>query len=214
MKGQTVEASLVMQKNRPLVLVKDREGYATPEQLIAYLKESINSKEMKVVTPRSEKGYTSYKFKVYDKQQNFNNYFVIKVKNSERYLHKSTIEQIKEISGVSVLIKKVNTNRLIAGVAVSVLLLTFTSPLLAKGLQYILDKDYKYDYDRYHGYDYYQSAPLGDEEREQALYEYYNDLEKRASEGDKQAQDEFEIYIEQQRLREQAEQEAKSRGGK
>lgn len=214
MEKQTVEAHLSIQKGRPVVTVKGREGQTDLETLIAYLKNGVSSGEMKACTPKSEKGYTTFKFKVYDELKNLNNYFVIKVKNNERYLHKETIEQIKEITGVSNLITKVNVNRLVAGVAVSALILTLSTPLIAKGLHFILKKDYQYDQYRYNRFDYYSSAPLEDWQREQMEQDYYQDLEKRASEGDKQAQDEFEIYIEQQRLREQAEQEAKSRGGK
>ncbi|MBR6690179.1 MAG: hypothetical protein IKL65_02490 [Bacilli bacterium] len=211
MKKQTVEAHLTIKNGQPIVTVKGREGQTDSDTLIAYLKKGVSSGEMKVCTPTSEKGYTTYKFKVYDELENLNNYFVIKVKNNERYLHRATIEQIKEITGVSNLIKKLNVNRFVAGIAVSAILLTVAGPSMAKGLGKLIEKDIEYDQQRYHQHTYSSPYIPTEEERTQSEILYYQDLERRALAGDEEALEEYSIYIAQQQLKEQAKEEQASR---
>lgn len=207
MKKETVEAFLEIRNNEPIVTVKGKEGYTNPETLISFLKKGVSSKQMKACTPKSENGYTTYKFKVYDEYNNLNNYFVIKVKNSKRYLYKPIIERIKEISGISNLIKKVNFNRFVAGIAATALIVTVAGPTVAKGLGELLKKDYEYDQQRYHQYTYSTHYIPTEEEKVQAEIEYYKDLEKRAKAGDEDAIKEYSDYLVEQQLKEQIEEE-------
>lgn len=207
MKKNTVEAFLEIKNNEPIVTVTDREGYTTPETLVAFLAKGVKSNKIKSCTPKQEKGYTSYKFKVYNDESELSHYFVIKVRNNERYLHKPTLDAIKDITGVSNLIKKVNVNRLIAGVTVAVTILTIAGPTITKGLDKILEKDHEYDQQRYNKYS--NSAPYEPtvEDREVAEKEYLENLRERILAGDKQAEKEYLDYILQQHLKEQAQQE-------
>lgn len=199
MKKETVEVYLQVMNNRPVVFIKNNNEYTDPQMLIEFLKKGVTFNKIKSCTPREEKGYTSYKFKVYSMEEELNHYFIIKVKNNERYLHKDTINEIKSITGVSNLVKKVNVNRFIAGIAATALVLTVAGPTMAKGMKKILDKDYQYDQERYHYYHY--SEPITEEQKEQSQKQYYEDLEKRVLEGDEQAKQEYEIYLIQQQLK-------------
>lgn len=207
MKKETVEAFLEIRNNEPIVTVKGKDGYTNPETLIAFLKKGVSSNKIKACTPKQEKGYTSYKFKVYSEEEELNNYFVVKVRNRERYLHRPTLEAIKEITGVSNLIKKVNVNRFVAGIAVSALIVTVAGPTIAKGLGKLLEKDYQYDQQRYHQYSYSSTYIPTEEEKAQAEIEYYEDLRIRAENGDEAAIKEYSAYLAEQQLKEQIEEE-------
>lgn len=212
MRKETVEAFLEVKNNEPIVVVKGKEGYTNPETLVAFLKKGVKSNEIKACTPKQEKGYTSYKFKVYNDEAELSHYFVVKVRNRERYLHRPTLEAIKDITGVSNLIKKVNVNRFIAGIAITATILTIAGPTMVKGLGELLEKDYQYDQQRYHQSSY--SAPYipTEEEKAQAEIEYYEDLRIRAEKGDEAAKKEYEQYLIEQQLKEQLEEErSKSR---
>ena len=212
MRKETVEAFLEVKNNEPIVVVKGKEGYTNPETLVAFLKKGVKSNEIKACTPKQEKGYTSYKFKVYNDEAELSHYFVVKVRNRERYLHRPTLEAIKDITGVSNLIKKVNVNRFIAGIAITATILTIAGPTMVKGLGELLEKDYQYDQQRYRQYR--QSIPYvpSEEEKAQAEIEYYEDLRKKAENGDKEAKEEYQNYLIEQQLKEQIEEErAKTR---
>lgn len=204
MKKEIIEAHLTIIDNKPIVMVKGREGYTTPDTLISFLKNGISSKEIKACTPKSEKGYTTYKFKVYNEEGNLNNYFVVKVKHSERYLHKSTIEKIKEVTYVSNLITKVNVNRFIAGIAVGAIILSVTAPTLTKGLKKLNQQDYGHDQQRYQKYSYSVSEPITEEQKQQAEKDYYANLRERILAGDKEAEQEYLNYIAERHLKNQA----------
>lgn len=207
MKKEIIEAFLEIRNNEPIVIVKGREGYTNPETLVAFLMKGVKSNEIKACTPKQEKGYTSYKFKVYNDEADLSHYFVVKVRNRDRYLHRPTLEAIKDITGVSNLIKKVNVNRFVAGIAITATILTVAGPSMAKGLNELLERDYQYDQQRYHQYTY--SAPYipTEEEKAQAEIEYYEDLRIRAEKGDEAAKKEYEQYLIEQQLKEQLEEE-------
>lgn len=207
MKKETIESFLEIRNNEPIVTVKGKDGYTNPETLVAFLMKGVKSNKIKACTPKQEKGYTSYKFKVYNDEAELSHYFVVKVRNRERYLHRPTLEAIKDITGVSNLIKKVNVNRFIAGIAITATILTVAGPTMVKGLGELLERDYQYDQQRYHQSSY--SAPYipTEEEKAQAEIEYYEDLRIRAEKGDKEAQKEYDAYLAEQALKEQIEEE-------
>lgn len=200
MKKQTIEAFLEIVNNEPIVIVSGKEGYTEPETLLTFLRKGVKLGQIKPCTPRQEKGYTNYKFKVFNEEGNLTNYFVVKVRNKERYLHRSTINSIKDIAGISILIKKVNINRIIAGIAASATMLTLAGPTLVKGLGKLFEKEYEYDQERY--YQTVSSIPSQDELKQLEL-RYYEDLRIRAENGDEAAREEYEIYLIEQQLKEQ-----------
>ena len=212
MKKETIEAFLEIRNKEPIVIVKGKEGYTNPETLIAFLKKGVKSNEIKACTPKQEKGYTSYKFKVYNDEAELSHYFAVKVRNKERYLHRPAIDAIKDITGVSNLIKKVNVNRFIAGIAIAATILTVAAPTMAKGLGKLLEKDYQYDQQRYRQFSYSTTYIPTEEEKDQAEFEYYEDLRIRAEKGNKEAQKEYDTYLAEQQLKVQIEEErAKTR---
>ena len=212
MKKETIEAFLEIRNNEPIVTVKGREGYTNPETLVAFLMKGVKSNKIKACTPKQEKGYTSYKFKVYNDESELSHYFVVKVRNRDRYLHRPTLEAIKDITGVSNLIKKVNVNRFIAGIAIATTIITVAGPSIAKGLGNLLERDYQYDQQRYRQYSYSSTYIPTEEEKAQAEIEYYEDLRIRAEKGDEAAKKEYEQYLIEQQLKEQLEEErAKTR---
>jgi len=200
MKKETVEAFLETKNNEAIVIVEGKEGYTDPETLIAYLKKGVTSNQIKSCTPRQENGYTIYKFKVYNDEVTLNNYFEVKVRNNERYLFKPVIDAIKDISNQSNLIKKVNRNRLIAGIATSALIITLAGPTLVKGLGKLMEKEGDYDASRYAPYS--QGTP-SEEEIKQYEAEYYEDLRQRAESGDENALEEYNRYLLEQQLKDQ-----------
>jgi len=210
MKKETVEAFLEIIDDEPTVKVKGTEVYISTDKLIDFLKTGVKSNRVKACTPKFEEGYTSYKFKVYNDEGQLNNYFIIKVKNKERYLHKQTIETIKEITGVSNLIRKLNITRFIAGVAISATILTVAGPTLVKGLQEILEKDYEYDQQRYRQH-YSSEFFISDEDKAKSDIEYYKDLKVRAENGDEEAKREYQEYLVEQELKKQFEEERSKR---
>jgi len=205
MKKPTVNAYLNMQNNRHVVNVDGQKGITFPSVLISYLKQGIYSKKIKACTPISKDGYTNYKFKVYNDEGQLNNYFVVKVSHKQRYLHKDTINKIKEVSGVSNLITKVNVNRFIAGLTASALILVAAGPKIAKGLIDIIDKERESSIPSYNN-----SVVVTEEEKQQSLKEYYEDLKIRAQSGDIKAIDEYSIYLIQNELEQQKEEKSNS----
>ena len=202
MKKETVEAFLEINNNEPIVRVKGKDGVTNTETLLAFLREGVKSNTIKACIPMQEKGFTSYKFKVYNDEQELNNYFVIKVRNNERYLHLSTLEAIKDITGVSCLIKKVNVYRIVAGALAAVTILTVAGSTMTKGLDKLLEKDYQYDQQRYQQYSYSETYEPTVRDREQAEINYYENLRKRAENGDETAKQEYEQYLIEQELKE------------
>ena len=201
MKRPTVTAYLNMKNNRHVVNVDGQKGITFPSVLISYLKKGIYSETMKACTPISKDGYTNYKFKVYNDEGELNNYFVVRVSHKERYLHKDTIQKIEEISGISNLITKVNVNRFIAGLTATALILVAIGPTMAKGLIKIAAKDMSSKPPSY------SASNVTDKQKEQSLKEYYEDLKMRAQSGDIKAIDEYSIYLIQNELEQQKEEE-------
>ncbi|MBQ2947139.1 MAG: hypothetical protein IJE04_04755 [Bacilli bacterium] len=208
MKKETIEAFLEVKNNEPIVVVKGKEGYTNPQTLIAFLKKGVKSNEIKACTPKQENGYTSYKFKVYNNKADLSHYFVVKVRNKERYLHRATLEIIKDITGVSNLIKKLNVNRVIAGIAATATILTIAGPTIVKGLDELLERDYQYDQQRYRRFSYSTSYIPSEEEKIQSEIMYYEDLRIRAEKGDEEAQKEYDAYLAEQQLKEQLQEES------
>lgn len=179
-----------------------------PQCLVDYLKRKVSCKELKNSLAKQEKGYTSYKFKIYNNNGELNNYLVVKVKNSERYLHKQTIDQIKETTKFSTLITKCNILKTTAIISIGIVIMGPLTPILAKGLSKLDQKDYEYDQQRYHKYLNYSNTPIvTDEQKQEAVEDYYIDLEKKAKAGDKEAIREYSQYIIEQQLKEQAQEE-------
>lgn len=199
-KVEKVEAYLQIQNNEPVVKVEGREGYTIPETLITFLRKGIKSEQIKACTPQHKNGKTNYIFKVYNEEGKLSYYFVVKVDNKDRYLFKPITDVIKDLSNQSALIKKVNTNRFIAGLSAGILVLTLTGPTLVKGLGNLLEKEKEYDSSRFAPYT--QSTP-SDEEIKQYEAEYIEDLKARAAAGDESAMEEYNIYLIEQQLKEQ-----------
>lgn len=208
MKRKTVEAFLEMQINEETIRIKGSEEYNNSQVLIDYLSEGVDKGLIKACTPKQEMGYTSYKFEVYDYNHEFKNYFVVKVRNNERYLHRETLNKIKQITKNSNLIKKVNFNRFIAGIAISLILLRTAGPAIGRGLGRLFDKELEYSQDKSAEYSNSIMHKPTEEELTQAELYYYEDLRIRAENGDEKAQEEYERYLFEQEIKQQREENA------
>lgn len=197
MKKETVEAFLAIKDDQYIVIVNGEEEY--PETVLAYLKKGVKLKKIKACTPRQGEKYTSYKFKIYDEGDNLNNYFVIKVKNSERYLYRPIIKEIREITEKSNLIKKVNRNRFIAGITASALFLTVAGPTIAKGIRNTVDREYDL-YDDIYGK---PASVTAQAPTEEDIAKYYEGVRIRAEQGDEEAMREYQQYLLEQQVKEQ-----------
>lgn len=200
-KRKVVSVDLIMDGDREIVNIVGDDEVTDSKFLTQFLDRGIRNKNIKLGKKFRQGGYTRYKFnvEVMDKNDELINYdFVVKVKNSEKSLHFQTLKYIDALCDMSVIIKRENITRFIAGLAAGTIVLLTAGPTIAKGIDKILEKEFNYAQNAYDNH--YKYIPT-EEDKEKAMEEYYDDLEERAKQGDKDAIEEYSQYLTEQEIK-------------
>lgn len=205
-KKETVAVELKMQGDQEIVSVPTSGEVTEPKFLTEFLNRGIRNKNIKFGKKIRGENYTKYIYNVQvlknGEKQDYN--FVVRVKNSEKSLHYQTLKHIEALCDISVRIKRENKLKIAALVIAGAIALTAGGKWAAKNLK---EKTIT------------SSSTPGntivyvptEEDIEKANEEYYKELEQRANEGDPQAIEEYNMYLMEQQLEQQLEEERKVR---
>lgn len=207
MKREFVNVELKVRDGEEYVWLPERNMKVEPQVLTAYVRQGVRSGDISGGLEVSSDKFTKYTFKAKDNNNGEEYYFVVKIKNEIIKQGSPTANIIKSLSKRSVRKTRQNTTRIAAGIAAGFVLVTSAYYGMASGLKKLKDSAETYS-------DYVAIAQTYDFDNipEEAYNEYYNYLKEKADEGDKEAIEEYSIYLMEQQLEEQRDTEEKERG--
>lgn len=205
-KKETVAVELKMKEEQEIVSILANGEVTEPKILTEFLNRGIRDKNIKFGKKIRGENYTKYIYNVEvlknGEKQDYN--FVVRVKNSEKSLHYQTLKYMDALCNISVRIKKENRVKIAALIVAGAIALTIGGKWAAKELKGKTIQS--------------ETLPGNtivyvptDEDIEKANEEYYKELEQRAQQGDPQAIEEYNMYLMEQQLEQQLEEERKVR---
>lgn len=205
-KKKNVIVELKLNDEQEYAYIHGRDVETDTKYLTEFLNRGIRNKSISFGTKLRDNEYTKYKFEVKIKENDeptkYN--FIVKVKNSQKSYHFQTVKYIENLCDTSVTMKKQNRMRLISLLAAGTIAVVAATPFLAKGLNKLFEKDYRYQQQIYNNQSYSENYIPTVEDRENSEKEYYRELEEKAKSGDKEAIQEYSRYIMEQQLEEEA----------
>lgn len=184
--------------------LENSDEIETVDEMLAYLRQCIKKGNLKKGTVVKDNNFTNYVFDIKgynSKTEEQTSYqIVVKVNNAEKRYHKATISSLNDFCLLSKKIRQLNRTRIAAGVLASAVLFTTAGPVMARGIKSLIDKEKAYDRERY-SQTLQQNSNVPSQERLEHLQaEYYEDLAKRAANGDENAKEEYDQYLMEQEI--------------
>lgn len=195
-KQKRVDATLKTNGEHEYVVVKNKDGKASVETLINYLRNGIKNREIKNGKIVQNDICVKYIFDVYSYDEKLEkenkSLFVVRIDNKEKEYHYLTINVLESMCEMTAQIKKTNRARVIAGISVGLFILVAAGPRIAKGIGDAANKESQYDQERYNKT---QVDVITQQDIDNMNEEYYKDLEQKAKSGDVEAMNEYIEYI-------------------
>ena len=198
MKKETVKAEIVEINGKPYVQFTNSQATTELKTVLNNITVGLNRDFIESLTAQEKKGCTFFKYKIYDEEGNFSNYFELSVPNKFRYMTRG----IKEISKVQQTIKTENENRIIAGILAGAFVLSMIGGTIKIMINAKANEKANEN----------PKPAISDTERFEAEKEYYEELRQKALNGDEKAKVEYSVYLAEQELKEQNKQEEQERG--
>ena len=208
MKKQFFYVELKKENGEEAVWIPEHGLTVEPYVLTRYLREGIRNQEISGGFGVIEEDYTKYTFNAKNINETMpDHYFVVKISNQIIKEGSPTANIIKSMSERSVKKTRKNMTRLIAGATASFILITSAAYFVAKDLKNLNSTVKEYERKASIAQEYMKNHKLTDEEKSQMDFQYYEDLRIRAENGDEEAIKEYSIYLAEQQLKEQIEEE-------
>lgn len=206
-KKQRMTLELCIIDNEQYVYIKENEEYRSADILVKYLDSCKRKKE--ISNGRKIYGNETIQY-IYDITDDSDKYsFVVKVKNSDKKLHNTTIKYMDTLCDLSATVKKANRARVAAGLFAGAFVIVAAGPSIIKEYEKRNDAKIEHQQELYEEFlektnnqKYYEPTF---EEKQQAEDKYYEDLRNKAEKGDKEALKEYQAYLLEQLVLEQKE---------
>lgn len=205
-----VKANLKYYNGNEFVTFDGKNTVRTSDELIDALRESVKTGEIKHGKKYDGPSYTDYIFTVstfsYKDKKTYKNKIIIRVDNKDKEYLKNTMQRIEDQCIIAQKVSHINTGKIVALILTGSILVTGSTFLFAKGLKYAVNKEYESKVKIQENIKQDKPLELTEEEEAVAIAQYYINLSERAKNGDIEAQKEYNQYLIEQELKEQAQQ--------